>query len=113
MERKSKWRYWFLYFSPKGLQGLEGYFKGEYLNGKRWNGKAKGYKDIHLAPGYTNFRSIVIFEGEYINGKRKGKGEKYDFKTGKVNEIIFDGENDNNNNDNDDDYINDNIYDYD
>ena len=37
-------------------------FEGEYLNGKRWNGKGKEYSCIRL-----------IFEGEYLNGKRKGK----------------------------------------
>ena len=84
--------------------GVQEYFKGEYLNGKKWNGKAKEYRDIHLGPGVANFITIVTFEGEYINGKKKGKGEKYEYKTGKRHEVIFDGENDN-----DDDYI----YDYD
>ena len=36
-------------------------FEDDYLNGKRWNGKAK---DIG-----NNF----LFEGEYVNGKGNGK----------------------------------------
>ena len=35
-------------------------FEGEYLNGKRWNGKGKEY---------YNYRKLK-FEGEYLNGKR-------------------------------------------
>ena len=38
-------------------------FKGEFLNGKRWNGEAKEYdKDKNL-----------IFDGKYINGKKCDK----------------------------------------
>ena len=33
-------------------------FEGEYLNGKRWNGKTKEYNDDNE----------LIFEGEYLNG---------------------------------------------
>ena len=42
-------------------------FEGEYLNGKRWNGKIKEYDD-----------KGNLFEGEYLNGKRNGYGKKYD-----------------------------------
>ena len=39
-------------------------FEGEYLNGKKWNGKCIEY--------YNN--SKLKFEGEYLNGeKKKGK----------------------------------------
>ena len=40
-------------------------FEGEYLNGKRWNGKGK---EFH--------KNKLIFEGEYLNGKRNGKGKE-------------------------------------
>ena len=43
-------------------------FEGEYLNGKRWNGKGKIY-----------IFDILIFEGEYFNGERwNGKGIEFD-----------------------------------
>ena len=43
-------------------------FEGEYLNGKRWNGKGKEYND----------NGELEFEGEYLNGKRwNGKGKEY------------------------------------
>ncbi len=35
-------------------------FIGEYLNGKRWNGKIKKYNDFDK----------LLFEGEYLNGKK-------------------------------------------
>ena len=35
-------------------------FEGEYLNGKRWNGKGIEY----------NLYGKRVFEGEYLNGKR-------------------------------------------
>ena len=42
-------------------------FKGEYLNGNRWNGKGKEHYDDKL-----------IIEGEYLNGERwNGKGNEY------------------------------------
>ena len=78
MERKSRWRLRFWFSFP--YIGVQQYFKGEYLNGKKWNGKAKEYRDIHLGSGVANFITIVTFEGEYINGKKKGKGEKYEYK---------------------------------
>ena len=43
-------------------------FEGEYLNGKKWNGKGKEYDE------YNN----LVFEGEYLNGKKwNGKWKKY------------------------------------
>ena len=51
-------------------------FKGEYLNGKRWNGRIK--EDIING----------IFEGEYLNGKRNGEGKEYD----DCNRLIFEGQ---------------------
>ena len=39
-------------------------FEGEYLNGKRWNGKGKEF----------DYKGNFVFEGEYLNGKyNKGK----------------------------------------
>ena len=34
-------------------------FEGEYLNGKRWNGKGKEY-----------LNDVLMYEGEYLNGKK-------------------------------------------
>ena len=36
-------------------------FEGEYLNGKRWNGKGKEY----------NYFGELLFDGNYNNGKGK------------------------------------------
>ena len=41
-------------------------YEGEYLNGKKWNGKGKEY----------NKYGELIFEGEYLNGNKwNGKGK--------------------------------------
>ncbi len=46
-----------------GLDDNELIFEGEYLNGKKWNGKGKEYYlDGDLS-------SHLKFEGEYINGE--------------------------------------------
>ena len=42
-------------------------FEGEYLKGKRWNGKIKGY-----------WKDKLLFEYQYINGEINGKGKEYD-----------------------------------
>ena len=65
-------------------------FKGVYLNGKRWNGKAKEYQNIHIGPSCVDFKDILVFEGEYINGKKKGKGQKYDYRSRTTIEQIID-----------------------
>ena len=81
-------------------------FEGEYLNGKKWNGKGydinnniiyelkngKGFiKEYDFYGGrlkyegdYLNgkgkeydFNGKIQFEGEYLNGKRNGKGKEY------------------------------------
>ena len=44
-------------------------FIGEYLNGKRWNGKGKEY----------DYAGKLRFEGEYLNGNRNGKGKLYNY----------------------------------
>ena len=91
-------------------------FEGEYLKGKRWNGKGyndKGEVEYELKDGcgkieqyfreklkfegdykdgicngkeYENGK--VVFEGEYLNGKKHGKGKEYTVK----GKIKYDGE---------------------
>ena len=83
-------------------------FEGEFLNGKRWNGRGiESFKDLKYFGEYSNGRLTgkgqlyhkdeLIFEGEFLSGKRwKGKGEEilyfgskfYDLKKS----IIFNGE---------------------
>ena len=73
-------------------------FEGEYLNGKRWNGKQYIFKNnLRFESEYLNgkiwngiafnkhwgMRELKdgkeIFEGEYLNGKRwNGKEKEYD-----------------------------------
>ena len=56
-------------------------FEGEYLNGKKWNGKQydKDKKnkifEIKEGKGYLKeyLDSDLIFEGEYVEGIRNGK----------------------------------------
>ena len=52
-------------------------FEGEYLNGKRWNGRGynkKGIIDFKINEGngkrkeYNYYDDKLIFEGEYLNG---------------------------------------------
>ena len=64
-------------------------FDGEYIKGKRWNGKANGYfemEQIEFEGEYINglkFGRIkeyykndkIKFEGKYLNGKRNGVGK--------------------------------------
>ena len=75
-------------------------FKGEYLNGKRWKGKAKFYNGrdynyIYYSNGKINGKvkkyhsnNQLSFEGEYLNGEINGKGKEYD----EDGELIFEGE---------------------
>ena len=65
-------------------------FEGEYLNGKKWNGKGKEYRTKAIiiklieGKGYMNSRFV---KGEYKNEERNGKGKKY------INgKLIFEGE---------------------
>ena len=60
-------------------------FKGEYLNGKRWNGVVYdpyGYEGFIIKYGkgkgkdYNNYGRLT-FEGEYLNGLKNGKGKEY------------------------------------
>ena len=71
-------------------------FEGEYLNGKRWNGKyynIKGNVCCKIINGTGkvkeyNEKGNIIFEGEYSNGEINGKCKEY-FNNGK---LIFEGE---------------------
>ena len=64
-------------------------FEGEYLNGKRWNGR--GYDEngniiYELKDGngfVKEFNLLFPFEGEYSNGEKNGKGKYYSSK-GKI-----------------------------
>ena len=61
-------------------------FQGEYLNGKRWNGKGYNYEgEESYIINYGNSNGKIIeyhidgrkkYEGEYINGKKKWKRKK-------------------------------------
>ena len=71
-------------------------FEGEYLKGRRWNGKGFDYLgnyDFEIKNGkgigkeYNYFASLK-FEGEYFNGLKNGKGKEYS-DDGK---LIFEGE---------------------
>ena len=72
-------------------------FEGEYLNGKKYNGKwydKDGNIIYELKKGngkvkeYSEYNEeTLIFEGEYLKQKRNGKGKEYDF-----GRLIFEGE---------------------
>ena len=74
------------------------FFEGEYLNGKRWNGKGydnHGNLDFEVKDGKGrekeyNFHNFYnkAFEGEYLKGEKNGIGKEYDHKS----ELIFEGE---------------------
>ena len=80
-------------------------FEGEYLNGKKWNGKKydeekniiyeiKNGKGIITKRGYIK-HGYSIFKGEYLNGETKGiKIEIYNNPElkGKLDRLIFGGE---------------------
>ena len=65
----------------KGKEYIDGNlsYEGEYLNGKKWNGKGydkKGNIIYELNNGNGNIREYndygkLSFEGEYLNGKKK------------------------------------------
>ena len=73
-------------------------FEGEYLDGKRWNGKGKdsikyyNYYNCCLNKEKIEWKyseGELIFEGEYLNGKRwNGNGKEYNYD----GELIFEGE---------------------
>ena len=75
-------------------------FEGEFLNGKKWNGKGYDKKrniiyELKNGNGYIKKyyyeyynRGHLIFEGEYKNGEKNGKGKEYN----NYGNLIFEGE---------------------
>jgi len=61
------------------------FFEGEYINGKRWNGKFYNginniVYEIKNGKGFIKkyYDSICLkFEGEYLKGEKNGKGKEY------------------------------------
>ena len=60
-------------------------FEGNYLNGKKWNGKGydsneKVIYELKEGKGYikeyNDFDVTLIFEGEYLYGEKNGKGKE-------------------------------------
>ena len=60
-------------------------FKGDYFNGRRWNGigyNYQGEEEFKIKNGSGkvkefNYFGTLIYEGEYSNGLRQGKGKEY------------------------------------
>ena len=61
-------------------------FKGEYLNGKKQNGKGYDKDNKHiiyeLKDGNGSYKEfdvfdVLMFEGEYKKGERNGKGKEF------------------------------------
>ena len=73
-------------------------FKGEYLNGLKWNGKIYDPNGIITlifengnGKGKTYHKSGTLkYEGEFIKGKLNGKVKKYDSANDK--DLVFEGE---------------------
>ena len=70
-------------------------FEGEYLNGKKWNGKGYGINgniiyELKDGKGFVKEYNgnKLIFEGEYLNGKRNGKGKEFFWN----DKLLFEGE---------------------
>ena len=70
----------------KGKEYIKGKleYEGEYLCGKKWNGKVynkKGDIAYIINNGFNKIKedNKLIYEGEVINGKRNGKGKEYDY----------------------------------
>ena len=61
-------------------------FEGEYLNGKKWNGK--GYNENQNIYELKNGKGFIkeyneygelMFLGDYLYGERNGKGKEYNY----------------------------------
>ena len=71
-------------------------FKGEFLFGKKWDGKGfddtgKIIYELNNGKGTVkeyNCDDILIFEGEYLHSERNGKGREYN----DIGQLIFEGE---------------------
>ena len=79
------------YYKDSGLL----LFEGEYINGKKWNGKSynkEGKREFEIKNGKGKVKEYIfswlIFEGDYLNGEKNGKGKEFN----SDNKIIFDGE---------------------
>ena len=80
----------------KNIIDMELEFEGEYLEGKKWNGKGYDKNEnviYELINGNGkikeyNYDGELEFEGEYLNGKRNGKGKEYNDN----GELEFEGE---------------------
>ena len=75
-------------------------FEGEYLNGKKWNGRINIENDYNIIYELKNGKGYFIevmndkhllFEGEFLNGLRNGKGKEYSIWLFR-NNLIFEGE---------------------
>ena len=77
-------------------------FVGEYLNGKKWNGKIYNENndieyDLKDGNGIIEeieenvfyLKNSIFFKGEYINGEKNGKGKLYYYNNHKLK---FEGE---------------------
>ena len=70
-------------------------FEGEYLNGKRWNGKGFNHEgkevfEIRNGEGLIkeyNNKGKLIFEGEYKNGEISGKAKEYN----NMGNLVYEG----------------------
>ena len=78
---------------------IEYKFVGEYLNGKKWNGKEydknnKIIYELNYGKGYATKKihklDKTIYQGEYLKGKKHGKGKELTFYG--IYNCIFEGE---------------------
>ena len=70
-------------------------FRGEYLNGKKWNGifnedEDKIICELNNGKGLVKIKNFgeSIFEFEYLKGEKNGKAREYD----RDGNLVFDGE---------------------
>ena len=77
------------------------YFEGEYLDGKKWNGKIYNLEDNKISEikngtiEYIKEYDIegdLKYEGKYINGIKSGYGKLYEKIKYRGNILIFEGE---------------------
>ena len=85
-----------IYFFGRDYEGENIEFKGEYLNGKKWNGIfIKGYKTYELKNGKGfafEINDDYFYEGEFINGEKHGKGKELYWLNRWHKPIIFEGD---------------------
>ena len=70
-------------------------FEGDYLDGKRWNGKTYNINktiitELKEGKGYLKefYGDYLVGEGEYLYGLKNGKGKEY----GPLGKLLFEGE---------------------